>query len=173
MNTELKNYAIDFGTKLGGLLAVSNIIFYAIDYKLFLNPMIGIGFFIVIVITGILSSVKGRNIVDNLDYNWSNAFKTYFLTVSVGYLIGSLATVVIFVVVDPGAAKILDQEMLIMTMEFMENFGATQEDIAQITEEASTKSNFSISSISLQYVMNLAIFSVIGLLTSLITKKSN
>ena len=27
MNTELKNYAIDFGTKLGGLLAVSNIIF--------------------------------------------------------------------------------------------------------------------------------------------------
>ena len=173
MNTELKNYVIDFGTKLGGLLAVSNIIFYAIDYKLFLNPMIGIGFFIVIVITGILSSVKGRNIVDNLDYNWSNAFKTYFLTVSVGYLIGSLATVVIFVVVDPGAAKILDQEMLIMNMEFMKNIGATQEDIAQITEKASTKSNFSISSISLQYVMHLAKFSVIGLLTSLITKSSN
>ena len=99
--------------------------------------MIGIGFFIVIVISGILSSVKGRKIVDNLDYNWSNAFKTYFLTVSVGYLIGSLATVVIFVVVDPGAAKILDQEMLIMTMELMENFGAPQEVINEAIAEAS------------------------------------
>ena len=140
MNTELNNYAIDFGTKLGGLLAVSNIIFYAIDYKLFLNPMIGIGFFIVIVISGILSSVKGRKIVDNLDYNWSNAFKTYFLTVSVGYLIGSLATVVIFVIVDPGAAKILDEEMLIMTKEMMENFGTPQE----VIEVSNRYSHFSL-----------------------------
>ena len=55
----------------------------------------------------------------------------------------------------------------------MEGFGMSKEIIAISLEEASKKSNFSISSISLQYVMNLAFFSVIGTLVSLIFKKES
>ena len=90
-----------------------------------------------------------------------------------GYFIGSLTTILVFVIVDPDAAKILDEEMLVMTKEMLEGFGMSKEMIAQNLEEASKKSNFSLSSISLQYVMNLAFFSVIGLVASFFSKKES
>ena len=41
----MKNISVDIGYKLGGVLALSTILAYAIDFKLFLNPMFGVGFF--------------------------------------------------------------------------------------------------------------------------------
>ena len=75
------------------------------------------------------------------------------------------------VIIDPEAAKVLDEEMLIMTKEMLEGFGMSSDMIALSMDEASKKSNFSLSSIAMQYVGNLVFFSLIGLLTSLIFKK--
>ena len=52
-----------------------------------------------------------------------------------GYFIGSLTTILVFVIVDPDAAKILDEEMLVMTKEMLEGFGMSKEMIAQNLEE--------------------------------------
>jgi hypothetical protein len=50
METDMKNNSIDIGYKLGGLLALSTIAAYAIDFKLFINPWVGMGFFVAVVI---------------------------------------------------------------------------------------------------------------------------
>ena len=76
-----------------------------------------------------------------------------------------------FVIVDPDAAKVLDEEMLIMTKEMLEGFGMSSDLIALSMDEASKKSNFSLSTIAMQYVGNLIFFSLIGLVTSLILKR--
>jgi hypothetical protein len=86
-------------------------------------------------------------------------------------LLGNLTTVLVFVIIDPEAAKVLDEEMLIMTKEMLEGFGLSSDMIALSMDEASKKSNFSLSSIAMQYVGNLVFFSLIGLLTSLICKR--
>jgi hypothetical protein len=172
METELKNIATDLAYKLGGVLTITTVIAYSVDFKLFLNPFVGVGFGIFIILFGIYSIIQSKKENSGI-ISFKEAFKSYFITISLGYFIGSLTTVLVFVIIDPDAAKILDEEMLIMSKEMMEGFGMSKEIIAISLEEASKKSNFSISSISLQYVMNLAFFSVIGTLVSLIFKKES
>ena len=170
MKTELKNIATDLAYKLGGVLTITTVMAYSVDFKLFLNPFIGIGFGVFIILFGVYSIYQSKKQNSGI-ISFGEAFKSYFITISLGYFIGSLTTILIFVIIDPEAAKILDEEMLVMTKEMLEGFGMSKEMIAMSLEEASKKSNFSLSSISLQYVMNIAFFSVIGLLVSLIFKK--
>ena len=172
METELKNIATDLAYKLGGVLTIITVMAYSIDFKLFLNPFIGIGFGIFIILFGVYSIIQSKKQNSGI-ISFAEAFKSYFITISLGYFIGSLTTILVFVIIDPEAAKILDEEMLVMTKEMLEGFGLSKEMIAISLEEASKKSNFSLSSISLQYVMNIAFFSVIGLLVSLIFKKES
>ena len=172
MKTELKNIATDLAYKLGGVLTITTVMAYSVDFKLFLNPFIGIGFGIFIILFGVYSIYQSKKHNSGI-ISFREAFKSYFITISLGYFIGSLTTILIFVIIDPEAAKILDEEMLVMTKEMLEGFGMSKEMIAMSLEEASKKSNFSLSSISLQYVMNIAFFSVIGLLVSLIFKKES
>ena len=172
MEIDIKNIATDLAYKLGGVLTLVTVVIYSLDYKLFLNPYIGMGSGITLILFGAYSIYKSKK--ENSGFiSFSEAFKSYFITISLGYFIGSLATILVFVIIDPDAAKILDDEMLIMSKEMLEGFGLSKEMIAISLEEASKKSNFSLSSISLQYVMNIAFFSLIGLLISLITKKEN
>ena len=168
METNMKNLSIEIGYKLGGILALSTILVYAIDFKLFLNPMFGVGFFIIIVAAGVYSTLQSRKI--NNGASFKQAFTSYFIAVAVGYLLGNLTTILVFVIIDPEAAKVLDEEMLIMTKEMLEGF-MSSDMIALSMDEASKKSNFSLSSIAMQYVGNLVFFSLIGLLTSLICKR--
>ena len=172
MKTELKNIATDLAYKLGGVLTITTVMAYSVDFKLFLNPFIGIGFGIFIILFGVYSISQSKKQNSGI-ISFGEAFKSYFITISLGYFIGSLTTILIFVIIDPEAATILDEEMLVMTKEMLEGFGMSKEMIAMSLEEASKKSNFSLSSISLQYVMNIAFFSVIGLLVSLIFKKES
>jgi hypothetical protein len=58
-----------------------------------------------------------------------------------------------------------------MTKEMLEGFGMSSDLIALSMDEASKKSNFSLSTIAMQYVGNLIFFSLIGLVTSLILKR--
>jgi|TARA_B110000971_G_C19880918_1_gene440673 hypothetical protein len=169
METKMKNISVDIGYKLGGVLALSTILAYAIDFKLFLNPMFGVGFFIIIVAAGIYSTIQSRKI--NNGASFKQAFTSYFIAIAVGYLLGNLTTILVFVIVDPDAAKVLDEEMLIMTKEMLEGFGMSSDLIALSMDEASKKSNFSLSTIAMQYVGNLIFFSLIGLVTSLILKR--
>jgi hypothetical protein len=66
---------------------------------------------------------------------------------------------------------VLDEELLIMTKEMLEGFGLPSEAVALTMDEASKKSNFSLQSIAMEYVMKLIFFTLIGLLTSLILKR--
>ena len=165
MKTELKNIATDLAYKLGGVLTITTVMAYSVDFKLFLNPFIGIGFGIFIILFGVYSIYQSKKQNSGI-ISFGEAFKSYFITISLGYFIGSLTTILVFVIIDPEAAKILDEEILIMTKEMMESFGLSKEIIATSLEEASKKSNFSLSSISLDYVVKLAFFSFIGLAVS-------
>ena len=165
MKTELKNIATDLAYKLGGVLTITTVMAYSVDFKLFLNPFIGIGFGIFIMLFGVYSIYQSKKQNSGI-ISFGEAFKSYFITISLGYFIGSLTTILVFVIIDPEAAKILDEEILIMTKEMLEGFGISKEMIAMSLDEASKKSNFSLSSISLDYVVKLAFFSVIGLAVS-------
>ena len=107
MKTELKNIATDLAYKLGGVLTITTVMAYSVDFKLFLNPFIGIGFGIFIILFGVYSIYQSKKQNSGI-ISFGEAFKSFFITISLGYFIGSLTTILIFVIIDPEAAKILD-----------------------------------------------------------------
>jgi hypothetical protein len=176
MNTKLKNHSIDYGTKLGGFLAFSSLLFYILDPLLFINLWIGAAFVILIVSFGAFSSYKSRNLFEDKLLNWKNSFKVYFITIAVGYLIGNITLFIIFNIIDPDIVKIIFEKSLELSEQIMIYFGTPEERIATELEKAKkigSENLFSLKALSKDYFYKLAIFSLIGTMISLITKSSN
>ena len=81
--------------------------------------------------------------------------------------------IAIFTFIDPEAATYLNEQILILTKQTMERFGAPQEVIQAAIEEASTKNNFSLAMQSQAFIFRLAFYALIGLIVALIVKKSD
>ena len=105
--------------------------------------------------------------------SFKQAFASYFITIAVGTLIATVVGIAIFTYIDPEAATYLNEQILILSKQTMERFGAPQEVIQAAIEEASTKNNFSLGMQAQAFVFRLAIYAVIGLIIALIVKKSD
>ena len=104
---------------------------------------------------------------------FKDAFVNYFITVALGTAISSLISIIIFNFVDPEAASYLNEQVLLITKQSMERFGAPQEVINKAIEEASQKNNYAIGNQLKSYVFQLAFYAVIGLIVALIVKKTD
>ena len=82
-------------------------------------------------------------------------------------------SILIFSFIDTDAAVYLNEQVLLVTKQSMERFGASQEIITQALAEASTKDNFSVVNQLVSYVFRLAFYALSGLVVALILKKSD
>ena len=171
MEKSVKSSAINYGLKLGLILTLATVAMYAINIDLFTEWYVGIVLFVVSLVVGIMSSVKAKNILGGY-ISFKQAFSSYFITMAVGTLIATVIGIVIFTFVDPEAADALNEKILVMTKETMERFGAPQETIIEALKEAEGKNNFSVNSQLMAWVWRLVIYSIFGLISSLIIKKA-
>ena len=170
MENDMKNPSLETGYLLGGILALISVAIYSIDYKLLVDPsysfLISMAIFIIIIGAGVYSTIQSKAINNNV-LSFKASFKSYFTTVALGYFIYNITIYIIYSVVDPAAAKILDEEILIMAAEMMKGMQGSME----LLEEASKSSNYSFSTIATSYVMKLTGYCLVGLLTSSIIKR--
>ena len=172
MESTTKTSAINYGLYLGALLSIISVVIYAVNLDLFTEWWLGIILFILVIVYGIVSALKSKKILDGF-ISFKQAFASYFITIAVGTLIATVVGIAIFTYIDPEAATYLNEQILILSKQTMERFGAPQEVIQAAIEEASTKNNFSLGMQAQAFVFRLAIYAVIGLIIALIVKKSD
>ncbi len=172
MESTTKSSAINYGLYLGAILSIISVIIYAVNLDLFTEWWLGIILFVLVVVYGVVSALKSRKILDGL-ISFKQAFASYFITIAVGTLIATVIGIAIFTFIDPEAATYLNEQILILTKQTMERFGAPQEVIQAAIEEASTKNNFSLAMQSQAFIFRLAFYALIGLIVALIVKKSD
>ena len=173
MEKSVKSSALNYGLYLGLGLSLLTVIIYATEnYDLFVKWWFGIGLFILIVIVGILSANKSKGILGGF-ISFKEAFGSYFLTILVGTLISTIVSYIIFAVVDPDAAKELQEQVLIATKQSMERFGAPQETINEQLAKARDTDSFPIGTQIKNYAIGLVVYSVVGLIAAAIIKKKN
>ncbi|WP_223034977.1 DUF4199 domain-containing protein [Hanstruepera marina] len=171
MEKSLKSMSINNGLILGLLLSVISVLVYAVNLDLFTKWWLGIILFLIAVGLGAYSAVKFKQQQGFLSFK--EAFTAYFITIAIGTLIATVVGIIIFTFVDPDAAQYLNEQILILTKETLENFGAPKEAIQEAMVEAEKKDNFSIGAQAQAYVVRLVIYSIIGLIVALIVKKNN
>ena len=168
----MKSSAINYGLYLGATLAVLTVLIYAVNVDLMANWMLGIGFLILIIIFGIVSTAKSKGINNGI-LSFKEAFTSYFITVIVGVLISSVLSIILFNFIDPEAADQIQQKIIDNTVQMMQGFGAPAESIAEQVEKLEAQNQFSIGSVLKSLAFQIVLYSVIGLIVAAIMKKSD
>lgn len=173
MEKSIKSLASNYGLYLGLILATITVIGYSISLDLFTKWWFGIIFMLLIIIVGIIASMKARNLLGDF-ISFKNAFTAYFITILIGIIISSLVSIVIFNIVDPDAAIALQDKIIETQVELLQRFGTPQETINQAINELKANGNmYSISNILKSIAFQLIGYSILGLIVALVVKKSD
>jgi len=172
MEPTAKSNSINLGLYLGATLAAIIVLIYAINLDLMVKWWLGTGLLILIIAFGVISAKKAKTILGGF-ISFKDVFVNYFITIAIGTAISSLISIIIFSFVDPEAASYLNEQVLLITKQSMERFGAPVEVVEKAIEEASQKNNYAIGNQLQSYVFQLAFYAVIGLVVALIVKKTD
>lgn len=173
MEKSLKSSAINYGLYLGLILSSLTIIGYAIDLGLFTKWWFGIIMLLLVIVFGIISSMNARKLLSGF-ISFKQAFTAYFITILVGILISSVVSIVIFNVVDPESAIVLQDMIIENQAQMLERFGSPQEAIDQVVAQMREGgSMYSISNILKSIAFQLIGFSIVGLIVALVVKRND
>ena len=163
----LKKSAINYGVVLGIILALITTLMYVVNTELFTKWWIGIITLLIVIITGIVSTAKSKSLLGGF-MSFKEAFSSYFITVAIGLLISTLLGILLFTVLDPDLAEYLNERTIEITREFMEGFGAPEEEINKALADMEGQDNFSMMNQLKSYAFGLVFQAVLGLLVALI-----
>lgn len=173
METSIKSNGINYGLYLGGALSLLTVIAYAVNLDLFTKWWYGIGLMILVIVFGIISSMSSKKLLGGF-INFKGAFSSYFITVAIGIVISALVSYIVFNVIDPEAATLLQEKILDSQVEMMRGFNAPEDAIAQVVEQMEKEDNmFALSKLLQSIAFQLIGFSVVGLIVALVVKKDN
>ena len=173
MEKTLKSSAINSGLYLGIILAALTVIGYAIDLSLFTQWWFGILLLMLVVIFGIVSSMKAKKLSGGF-IKFKVAFTAYFIAILIGILISSVVSIVIFNFVDPESAVVLQDMIIENQVEMMERFGTPQEAIDQAMQKVEANgSMYSIGNIFKSIAFQLVGFSIVGLIVAAVVKRKD
>ncbi|WP_299364294.1 DUF4199 domain-containing protein [Winogradskyella sp.] len=173
MEKSLKSSSANYGLYLGLILSALTIIGYAVSLDLFTKWWFGILLLLIVIILGIMSSMKARKLLGGF-ISFKNAFTAYFIAILVGILLSSLVSFLIFNVVDPDAASILQEKIIESQVQMLERFGTPQDAIDKaVSDMQANGSMYSIGNILKSIAYQLVGFSIVGLIVALVVKKSD
>jgi hypothetical protein len=169
-NVTVKDSAIQYGLILGGILAITTVLMYALNQELFLSAWIGVATIIIVIGAGIVSTAKAKDILGGV-MTFKQAFSAYFITTSIGLLISTALGILIFAIIDPELANYLNEEAIEVARGLMERFNTPEAAIEEALKDMKDVDNFSIVSQGKSYLSGLIFQAVLGLLVGLIFKK--
>ena len=172
MEKTLKSLSINYGLYLGLALTVITVLVYALYLDLFTEWWFGILLILMIIGFGLAASLKSKTLLGGF-ISFKQSFTSYFITVAVGTLISTVVGIVIFTVVDPEAAKYIDEKIIEMTVQTMENWGAPQQSINETIANMEGTENFSLGAQVQSYFVRLVILSLLGLIVAVAVKKKD
>ena len=173
MEKSLKSSSSTYGIYIGLILAALTIIGYSVSLDLFTKWWFGIIFLLTIIVIGIMSAMNARKLLGGY-ISFKNAFTSYFIAVLVGVLVSSIVSILIFNVVDPDAANILQEKIIESQVVMLENFGTPQEAIDKVvTDMQASGSMYSIGNILKSIAFQLVGYSIVGLIVAAVVKKND
>ena len=172
MEKSLRSSAVNYGIYIGIVLVTFTVIAYAIDLGLLTKWWLGLILFFIIVIIGIISVAKAKKILEGF-ISFKQAFTSWFITIVIGIIISTLVNIVLFNFIDPGAAEIVKEATIEVSVAMMENFGAPQSEIDKAVSTMQEQNQFAIGTLLKSLAWQFLFYAVIGLIVAVVMKKKN
>ncbi|RMZ51382.1 DUF4199 domain-containing protein [Flavobacteriaceae bacterium PRS1] len=171
MENSIKSIAKNYGTYLGGLLALLTVLVYAVSLDMMTNVWYGIFILLLIVVFGIVSVAKTKGESEGY-ISFKQSFTAYFITILIGLVISTVVSYIIFNIIDPEAAEAIKEKTIEASIAMMEGFGAPPDSIAEAVDKMEKDNQFSIINIAKGLAGQLVLFSIIGLIVAAVMKKN-
>ncbi|HEA29959.1 MAG TPA: DUF4199 domain-containing protein [Leeuwenhoekiella sp.] len=172
METEARKQALNLGLYMGLALILVTTICYVINVGLLANFWVGLFNLIIVFSFAIFSCYSARKIIGFPSFK--DVFTSYTITVALGLAISTVFTIILFNLIDTGAAEIIKEQSIVEMQSIMERFNAPQSEIDKaVTQAQNAENNFSIASQTQSYFIFLAIMLLLGLLASLLFRKKD
>lgn len=171
MNQLIKSKGLNFGLVYGFTLILPILYAYVIDLNYFVS-------FWALGVLLLTFFVHGFWVVGSLKKaqegfaTFKEAFSVFFISNAVGFLISTIVTILIFNVIDPELQTVVKELTINTTSEFLQDMGATTEQIDESINKINEQDNYSIGAQIKGYFFTLVIASIVGLLISLIMKRN-
>ena len=172
MEKSLRSSAINYGIYIGIVLVTFTVIAYVIDLGLLTKWWLDLILFFIIVIIGIISVAKAKKILEGF-ISFKQAFTSWFITIVIGIIISTLVNIVLFNFIDPGAAEIVKEATIEVSVAMMENFGAPQSEIDKAVSTMQEQNQFAIGTLLKSLAWQFLFYAVIGLIVAVVMKKKN
>ncbi|PWA05403.1 DUF4199 domain-containing protein [Flavobacterium psychrotolerans] len=166
----LRKNSLNFGLFLGVFLVVMTTLIYAIDISLFTSSWIGIVNVIIITGFGAFAAMKYKKSIGGF-ITYKETFSSYFITVALGFFISTAFSILLFNLIDPEAKTIITENIIKYSVTMMEKFGTKAADINKMIEEMQKSDPFGTMGQVKGFAFNLIVYSIIGLIISLIIKR--
>jgi phosphoglycerol transferase MdoB-like AlkP superfamily enzyme len=172
MENAYRKSATSYGITLGVILSLLTVIGYAVYLDLFTAWWFVILKILLIIVFGILSSNKTKQLVEGYT-TFKQAFTGYFITIALGTFISTVVSLLIFNVIDTDAAQILNEKIIENSEAMMQKFGAPQSEIDKAIVAMEEDNQFSMMNYIKGWFGVLVFYAVVGLIVALIFREKD
>ena len=162
METKKSNVGVTYGLICGLASIIFGLILYMGGVKMFVNPIAYLGFVIPIVIATLGGLKQKKNNGGYIEF--SEALKTVFLIFVIGSVISTAFNYILLNFIDIPFREALAQETAEKTAQFMQKFGASQDQIDKATEDILKGNSYTIG----KQLLGVAFFCIVWFIVSLI-----
>ncbi len=169
MDTQ-KKIALNMGLFLGLSLTLLITLIYVIDLNLITNSWV---LFLNISIITAFSTISAYLYKKKLGgfISFKVSFTSFFISTAVGFFISTLFSIILFNIIDLEAKAIVTENVIKYTVEIMQKFGAPAKEINNTIDGLRISDPFGTLSQITGFFKNLVLYSIIGLIVSLIIKR--
>ncbi|PDS24156.1 DUF4199 domain-containing protein [Flavobacterium branchiophilum] len=163
MDERIKKNGITFGILSGLFSVLMTTIIYVVNTNWFTSWWAGVFGFTVSIIIGIVLLSKTQKEFKG-DYSFKSAFTTFFICSLVSIFIAVIFNIILFNFIDPELKITLKQNIMKMTVETMQKFGARSSDINEAIKKMKESDQFSVIEQLKGTFFSIIIYSIIGLI---------
>ena len=169
MDTQ-KKIALNMGLFLGLALTLLITMIYVIDLSLITNGWV---LFLNISFITIFCSISAYQYKKKLGgfISFKVSFTSFFISLAVGFFISTLFSILLFNLIDLEAKTIVTEHVIKYTVEMKQKFGTPAKEINDTINEMRDSNSFGILSQIKGFFTNLVLYSIIGLIASLVIKR--
>jgi len=180
MNILLKRNGIVFGVILGILLALPTIIAYSVDINYLVNDLMFPIIILMVIIVGIICISFAKKKLQGI-IGFKEAFSTYLIMLVVSVLIFNSFNFLLFNVIDKPFQEVVKEKTIeninVKFQEVKDNPDISEEDLNTYQERTTNtiqqikeENLYSITALFKGFATYIALFSIFGLLLSMILK---
>lgn len=170
MKDAVKTNASKYGLIAAAIGIAYTLIAYLANLELLVNPFAGIALWVVTLVILILSVGNTKKDFGGF-ISFRDAFSVFVLAYIINALVSTVFSILLFAVVDPGAAEDLTEMTVERSVELMERFGAPEEQIEDAVTSMEQGDQFSIGNQIRTFFWGIIIYAIIGLIVAAIMKK--